>query len=567
MHAVVITGANGLFSGGADINDFSIEPAAGSKTVRDAIAMIERSENVYIAAIEKTALGGALELALVCDYRIARAGARIGFPEIKLGIFPGAGGTQRLPRILGANDALQFMLKGDAIGAAEAHEKGILDEVVDGDPLPAALVRAVGPKRRLSARKAELGIPGMGLFAAPFALAQAHKMVPAEERGGYAAHKLIDAVDAALERDFARGIAREERLFEECVRSSQSSALRHLFFAERELPKVPGLPPAKPLPIATAGIVGAGTMGTGIAIAFADAGIPVTVIDPDPAAIERAKQTVQSTFAYNVSRGRLSAEEGAKRGQAIRVRDRLRRACRVDIVIEAVFENMDVKNRCSKSSMRSASRSDPRQQYLDTRHRCDGGDDQAPGAGPRSALLRTGEYHEAARSDSRKDTSPQTLVSGIALAKKLRKVGVVSGNAFGFIGNSMFFEYERQAAALVEEGVSPTPRRPRAQRLRLPDGAVCGGRSLRARRVSLHRAGRRRAVRAHPAGRDARRARTQGQKTGQGFFRYDKAVGGGREAIPDPEVEKLIDELARAAGIASIPTSPTRRSCGARSPR
>jgi 3-hydroxyacyl-CoA dehydrogenase len=554
VRAVAIAGANGLFSGGADINDFSIEPTAESKTVRDAIAMIERSEKIYVAAIEKTALGGALELALVCDYRVARAGARIGFPEIKLGIFPGAGGTQRLPRILGANDALAFMLKGDAVGSAEARERGIVDEVVDGDPLPAALLRVVGPKRRISACKTELGIPGMALFAAPFALAQAHKMVPPEERGGYAAHKLIDAVDAALELDFPRGIAREERLFEECVRSSQSASLRHLFFAERELPKVPGLAPAEPLTIATAGIIGAGTMGTGIAIAFADAGIPVTVIDPDDAQIERAKQTVFGTYSYNVQRGRMTQEEAWKRGQSIRFESDYAALAAVDIVIEAVFENMDVKKPvfaeldavCKPAAILASNTS-----TLDI---------DAMAAMTKRAGQVLGLHFFAPANIMKllevirgKETSAQTLVTGIALAKKLRKVGVVSGNAFGFIGNSMFFEYERQAAALVEEGVSPARVDRVLKEFGFPMGpfAVADLSGLDVFHFIEQAVG-------APFARIplvatlVERGR-KGQKSGSGFFRYDKDIGGGREAIPDPEVEALIDELARKAGIAKNP--------------
>jgi len=295
-----------------------------------------------------TALGGGLELALACDYRIAAAGTALGFPEIKLGLIPGAGGTQRLPRLIGAQDALQLMLKGDNLDAEAARAKGLLDEVVASDAVAAALaliarVRERAPKRRTSARRTELGIAGLALFATPFVVAQAHKMVPPEDRGGFAAHKLVDAVEASIELEFPRGLAREYRLFDELVRSAPSAALRHVFFAERELGKIPGLEPAAPPAISSAGVVGAGTMGTGIAIAFANAGIPSVVIEPNDDQIERAKQMVFGMFAHQVQRGRLTQEEAWERGQSIRFENELGELAQADIVVEAVFENMEAK--------------------------------------------------------------------------------------------------------------------------------------------------------------------------------------------------------------------------------
>ncbi len=246
-------------------------------------------------------------------------------PEIKLGLLPGAGGTQRLPRLVGANDALQMMLKGDMVKAPDAKTKGILDAVVDpstssgqaADAVAAAKAFAGKPKRRLSQIKAELGVANLGLFATPFVVAQAHMMVPAEENGGYAAHKLIDAVQAAIELPFERGWARELRLFMELVQSKPSAALRHVFFAERELGKVPGLPKTEPLAIEKAAVIGAGTMGTGIAIVFAEAGIPVTVVETKDEAVEKSREMVFGTFKYNVDKGRLTQEEAWKRANSI----------------------------------------------------------------------------------------------------------------------------------------------------------------------------------------------------------------------------------------------------------
>ncbi len=341
--AVVFIGANGQFSAGADINDFGTEPTPQTKTIRDVIAAVEKSEKTFVAAIEKMALGGGFELALACDYRVAYADAKVGLPEIKIGLLPGAGGTQRLPRLIGAQDALDMMLKGRNVKMDEAKEKGIVDQIVEKDLLNAAIDLArKGGKRRVSHRKPWLG-KGLVDKAAPFIVSQAHKLVPPEDNGGYAAHKLIDAVEAAMELPFEFGLAREGRLFMELALSKPSAALRHVFFAERELAKIPGLPAAKPLDVKKAGVIGAGTMGTGIAITFAQAGIPVHVIDSNEAAVDKAKQTVMGMFMYQVQKGRMTQEEAWKLGQAVQFTDDYNELADADVVVEAVFENMDVK--------------------------------------------------------------------------------------------------------------------------------------------------------------------------------------------------------------------------------
>lgn len=322
VDTVIFTGANGLFSAGADVNDFATEPDPDAKNVRHVIAAIERGKKLYVAAIDGNAMGGGLELSLACDYRVATERSKLGLPEIKLGLLPGAGGTQRLPRLIGAQDALQLMLKGDTLGVAEAKKKGLIDDVVSGPStgsgvLEAAQAYAGKPKRRVSEMKVSL--QGLPANAVPFVITQAHKMCPPEENGGYAAHKIVDAVEAAFELPFARGLAREARLFEELVRSAPSQALRHIFFAERELSKIPGLAPQaqREDTIKKAGVVGGGTMGTGIAITFANAGIPVTVIEPSGEQVEKARQMIFGMFMHQVQRGRLTQEEAWKRGQSI----------------------------------------------------------------------------------------------------------------------------------------------------------------------------------------------------------------------------------------------------------
>ena len=557
VHAIVVTGANGLFSGGADINDFTTEPAPGTKTVRDVIAAVEKSAKTYVAAMEKTALGGGLELALACDYRIAVAGTKLGFPEIKLGLIPGAGGTQRLPRLIGAQDALQMMLKGDNLDAEEARKKGLLDEVVAGDAVGAAIaliarVRADAPKRRTSARATELGIVGLGLFATPFVVAQAHKMVPPEDNGGFAAHKLVDAVEASIELEFPRGLAREYRLFDELVRSAPSAALQHVFFAERELGKIPGMAPAAPLPIASAGIVGAGTMGTGIAITFANAGIPTVVIEPNDDQVERAKQMVFGMFAHQVQRGRMTQEEAWQRGQSIRFENDYAELAAADVVVEAVFENLDVKKAvfakldavCKPAAILASNTSTldiDALAAMTTR----------PGKVVGLHFFVPANIMKLLEIVRGKDTSPETMATAIALGKTLRKVGVVSANAFGFIGNRMLFDYAREAIGLAEEGVAPE----RIDRVMKKFGMAMGPFAmfdLSGLDVFWHiQQGNPGAMRSRSAIVDRLyREKRFGQKSGAGIYRYEK---GSREPIPDPVTIELLREEAAKAGIAPRP--------------
>ncbi|HEY1728762.1 MAG TPA: 3-hydroxyacyl-CoA dehydrogenase NAD-binding domain-containing protein [Candidatus Baltobacteraceae bacterium] len=546
--AIIITGSNGPFSGGADINDFLRRPPADSKSVRDVIGRIERGTKTYIAAIDGIALGGGFELALGCDYRVGTARAKIGLPEIKLGLIPGAGGTQRLPRLIGAQSALEIMLKGDLIDAARARELGIFDALAEGDLIETAMQFARSPRKRISARRAELGAKG-GLFAGPFALALAHKSVPSEERGGFAAHKLIDAVEAALEFDFQRGLAREFRLFDELVDSAEAHALMHVFFAERELGKIPGLPAAQPLEIKTAAVIGGGTMGTGIGLTFASAGIPVTIVEPSGEQIERSKQTVLDTFAYQVKRGRMTEEEAKLRTASIDFERDLSAVKNADIVVEAVFENMDVKKEVfakldSLAKPGAILASNTSTLDIDTM----AAQTKRPEYVIGTHFFAPANIMKLLEIVRGKTASPQTITTAMALGKKLRKVGVLSGNAFGFIGNRMFFDYSREAIALAEEGVPPH----RVDAVMKKFGMAMGPFATfdlsgidvfwRIQQDRKDAVGRRTNIidRLYQLGR-------YGQKTGAGIYKYEK---GQREPIPDPEVENIFAEEAKAAGIA-----------------
>jgi len=556
VRGIIFTGANGLFSFGADINDFATEPTPETKTARDVMAAIERSTKTCIAAIEGNALGGGFELALTCDYRIASKKTKLGLPEIKLGLLPGAGGTQRLPRLIGAQDALQMMLKGENVSAEDALKKGIVDKVVDGNVLDAAIAlleseAQMTPKKRVSGKTTQLGIVGLGLFATPFVVAQAHKMVPREDNGGFAAHKLIDAVEAAIELDFAHGLAREYRLFDELVRSAPSQALQHVFMAERELGKIPNLPAAEPIDVKKAGVIGAGTMGTGIAITFANAGIPVTVIEPADEQIERSKTMVFGMFAHQVQRGRMTQEEAWKRGQLIAWESDYSELADADVVVEAVFENMDVKKQvftkldaiCKPGAILASNTS-----TLDI---------DAIAAMTNRPESVVGLHFFAPANIMKlleivrgKATSPQTLWTAVKLGKTLRKVAVVSANAFGFIGNRMFFDYSREAMYLLEEGVAPE----RIDGVMKDTFGFAMGPfatfDLSGVDVFWHI----QQERAEALG-DKRTdiidqmyaAKRWGQKTGKGFYRYDGPNK--REGLPDPEFTAMITAASAKAGI------------------
>jgi 3-hydroxyacyl-CoA dehydrogenase len=554
VEAIVFTGRNGLFSAGADVNDFKNELPADAITIRDVIHAIETSGKLHVAAIDGNCLGGALELSLACDYRIATARSKLGLPEIRLGLLPGAGGTQRLPRLIGARAALEFMLKGSSANAERAMELGILDEVVDGDVVEHAVAKARShpPKRRVSAMQATIA-PGVPEQAGPYVVAQAHKMVPAEDRGGLAAHKLIDAVQAAVELPFAFGLAREARLFDELVRSEPSLALRHLFFAERELSKVDGVDMLRSASrdVKSAGVVGAGTMGSGIAIAFAQAGIPVVVVDNNDAAVDRARQTVMGMFMYQVQKGRLTQEEAWKRAQSIEFTDDWSRLANADVIVEAVFEDLDVKR--------------------DVFRRLD--EIAKPGAllATNTSTLDVDKIAEVTKRPDRvlglhffvpanimplleivrgRATSEESLATAFRLGKTLRKKAVLSGNAFGFIGNRMIFDYLGEATALAEEGVPPARIDAVMRDFGFPMGPFAmsdlsgldvGAAIARARGGS----GARTDVLERLVGMGR-----LGQKTMAGYFKYDKSVGKGREPIPDPAVDALFAEAARTAGIA-----------------
>jgi 3-hydroxyacyl-CoA dehydrogenase len=553
IKAIVITGANGFFSGGADINDFLSVPEPGTKTVRDVVAALEKSNKTIVAAIDGPALGGGLETALACDYRIATSKSKVGLPEILLGIIPGAGGTQRIPRLLatknplnygGIQMALQFMLQGKPKDAIPAKGMGILDEIVEGD----VVVRAVELAKEKAGTK--LRVSQYKILVPPPLVALAHGMVPPEDKGGYAAHKLIDAMEAASDLEYKFGIAREARLFDELVRSAPAQAAMHIFFAERELGKVPGISAdVKPKEIASAAVLGAGTMGTGIAMVFASAGIPVKVIDVNAEAVERGKKQVADTYASQVKKGRMKPEKAQALTDAVTFVTDYNDIKDVDLVVEAVFESMAVKKEVFAKLDATVKKDAILASNTST---LDIAEIASATSRPDKVLglhffapANIMQLLEVVRA---KDTSDETVVTGMSLAKKLKKKGVLSGNAFGFIGNRMLFDYIREATFLLEEGATPKQVDDAIKNFGFPMGPFAMS-DLSGIDVfyKISQEAPKQPYRSSEIAHRLYEAGRYGQKTMSGFFKYSEEDK--RTPIEDPVANEIIAKERERIGV------------------
>ena len=551
VDAVVLRGAGKGALAGADIRSFGKPWPEGEPTLRDVIAAIERSAKPVIATLAGYWLGGGLELALSCHYRVASRKTQVGQPEVALGFPPGAGGTQRLPRLAGVDAALAMIVSGKPIDAPEAAEQGILDRVIDGDLREGAVAFAeeriaAGPPHALAReRTPELKDPDV--FTAT------RKRLERRARGQRAPVACLECVEAALTLPFDEGIRKERAIFEECMASAESRALRHVFFAERAVRKVPGIGKETPVrAIESAAIVGAGTMGRGIATCFANAGIPVRLMDSDGQALERALAGIRSEYEGRVARGRIGAADAEARVRLIEPIETLERVAGADLVVEAVFEEMPLKEEvfraldavCDAGAIIASNTS-----YLDVNRLAD----IVPGR--RGNVLGLHFFSpaqvmrllEVIRTDS---AAPETLASVLALAKRLGKIAVVAGVCHGFIGNRMLEGYTREVRFLLEEGASPAE----------IDAALTGfgmamGPCAVADLAGLDVSWRKRKADAHLRDPSKRYSAVAdrlcelgrfGQKTGAGYYRYEP---GSRTPVPDPEVDALIAEVAAESGI------------------
>ncbi len=551
VRAVVLIGAGNAFSGGADIKEFNTPAASAEPHLRQVIAQVEQCTKPVVAAIHKVAMGGGLELALGCHFRVAAPGAQLALPEVNLGILPGAGGTQRLPRAIGAAPALDMMVSGKPV-KSEAAPAGLIDELVAGDLLEGALAfaaRAVTEGRTLRRLRDET-VTVEGEAAAFIAAAKAR--VAKESRGFPAPPKIVECVEAAITLPFDEGLKAERERFEQLVVSTESKAMRHAFFAERAASKIVDVPDGTPTrDVKRVAIIGAGTMGGGIAMAFANAGFPVTLVETQQEALDRGLDVIRKNYAATVSKGRLAQAEMDKRMGLLAGTLDYAAVGEADLVIEAVFENLDVKRQVFAKLDAVAK---PGAILATNTSTLDVNAIAAATQRPESVVglhffspanvMRLLEIVRGAR------TSREVLATVMKVSKAIRKVGVVAGVCDGFIGNRMLEEYLRQAYFLVDEGASPQQVDAALQRWGLAMGPfammdMAGqdiGWAIRKRRAVETPA----RVYSKWLDRLCEQGRF-GQKTGAGVYRYEP---GNRVPQPDPVVEELIAAYRRELGIA-----------------
>ncbi len=549
IKAVVLIGSAKAFSGGADIREFN-KPMT-KPNLPEVNDIQDSMQKPLVAAIGGFALGGGLELALACHYRIALEKSLLGLPEVKLGILPGSGGTQRLPRVIPVHEAARMMILGDPIPAPKARELGLVDEIVSGDLLEAGIAYAQklvaegkGPRRIRDMPPKVEGDQKALLEAVP---AQAAKSAG----GNPAPAEIAKCIHAAVTLPFDEGRKVERERFEHLVNTVESKALRHMFFAERQTSKIPDVPDATPTrEIKKAAVVGAGTMGGGIAMCFANAGIPVVIADVSQEALDKGMQKIRANYEATVKRGRLKAEDMEKRYALIQPSVDLNALKPADIVVEAVFERMEVKQDMFKkldAVMKPGAILATNTSTLDVNKIADVTKRPQDVIGTHffspAHVMRLLEVVRAEK------TAKDVLATTMKLGKKLKKVPIVSGVCDGFIGNRMIERYSQQAGLLLDEGASPQQVDAALQKWGMAMGPftmsdLAGndiGWDIRKRRYyeRPEMAYSKFADKVCELGRF-------GQKTGKGFYRYEP---GNRKALPDPEIDALLDKYRKQHGL------------------
>jgi 3-hydroxyacyl-CoA dehydrogenase len=543
--AVVLIGAGKSFSGGADIREF------GKARERPDLWEVNEAQDAMqkplVAAISGFALGGGLELALACHYRIATPKAQLGLPEVKLGILPGSGGTQRLPRIIPVAKAVQMMTTGNPISAEEALQLGLIDEIVqNGELLPAAVVYA----NKLVAEKKPLRRIRDLQAMADVDFKRVREEVARASRGYPAPLEIVACVEAAVSKPFDEGRQFERERFAHLVQTTESAALRHAFFAERQTTKIPDVPEdTSARPIKKAAVLGAGTMGSGIAMCFANAGIPVTITDTTREALERGIARIRDNYAGTVQKGRLKQDEMDKRMALIQPSRELAAVRDADIIVEAVFERLDVKQDVFRQLDAIAK---PGAVLATNTSTLDVNKIAAATQRPQDVIgthffspANVMRLLEVVRAEK---TAKDVLATTMKLGKTLKKVPVVSGVCDGFIGNRMLEKYVQQSLFLLDEGATP----------REIDGALQKWGMAMGPFTMYDMAGndigweiRKRRAKERPDfvyGKFADRIAENGwygQKTGRGWYRYEP---GNRKPIPDGEVERMLADYRREMG-------------------
>jgi 3-hydroxyacyl-CoA dehydrogenase len=554
IKAIVLTGAGRAFIAGADISEFGAAATAGPG-LHEVLALMEGSNKPLVAALNGTAFGGGLEVALCCDYRVAAPKAPVGLPEVKLGLLPGAGGTQRLPRLIGAEKALQFILSGDPIPAPEARALGIVDEVIDGDIVEGAIAfarKVVAEGGRLRKIRNESGRV-VADRDNPEIFAEARRSAARRMRGRFAPEMIIQCVEAAVTLgDFDAGMQVEQDNFRKCLTHPQREALIHVFFSEREVAKIPDVPRDTPTKnIQSAGVVGCGTMGGGITMSFANAGIPVRVLEMNQEALDKGLGVIRRNYDIQVQRGRMTAADVDKRMGLISGTTNYEDLGSADVVIEAVYENLDVKIEVFKTLDRVAK---PGAIIASNTSGLDVDAMAAATSRPGDVIglhffspANVMRLLEVVRG---KNTDKTTIATAMQLGKTLGKVAVLSANAPGFIGNRMLAGYTRQAGEIILQGATPYQVDKVIQQFGMPMGPFqmndLVGLDLgwRARKLSGMKP-EDVPITARVADKLCELGRF-GQKSNRGFYIYPE---GSRAGQPDPEVVQLVEQTSAELGI------------------
>ena len=554
VKAVVLMGGGRTFIAGADIKEFR-KITSGQRSrgagLLPLLQQVEDCRKPVVMAIHGTAFGGGLELAMAGHYRVVARDAQLGQPEVKLGIIPGAGGTQRLPRLAGVAKAVEMCAEGNPITGQEGLQFGVVDRLIEGDLLTGAVAFArevagkPAPRTRERNEKLGTGEVNTPIFAA------AREKARAKQRGMMAPLAAVDALEAATRLPFEESSKVEQELFRQCLFSDQSKALIHVFFGEREVAKIPDVPKDTPtIPVNTVAVVGAGTMGSGIAMTFANAGIPVLLKDTDQAALDRGLATIQRNYQSSVKRGRMTqptAEERLKRIQPTLTYDGFGE---VDLVVEAVFEGMALK----KEVFSQLDRVCKQGAILATNTSTLNIDEIASATARAEAVIGTHFFSPAnvmrlLEIVRGKASSKEVIGSCMQLSKRLGKIGVLVGNCRGFVGNRMFHVYGREAVFLVEEGGTPEAVDEALYDFGMALGPLATGDlagldvgwRIRKEYRHLEKPGLRQPI----VGDRLCELGRYGQKTGAGWYKYDE----NRHAIPDPEVNALVRKWAIEAGI------------------
>jgi len=551
VKAIVLIGSEKAFSGGAEIREFNTEKSRVSPVLPELNDIQDGLKKPLVAAIGGFALGGGLELALGCHYRVAMPKAQLGLPEVKLGLLPGSGGTQRLPRVVPMAEAVKMMTTGTPVSGDKAKQLGLVDDVVQGDLLEGALAYARKLIKESKGPKRIRDLPAK-MDGDPKAFFEAVRAEVKKASRGYPAPlEIVACAEAAATRPFDEGRKFERERFMVLVEGNESKAMRHMFFAERQTSKIPDVPEDTPMrPVKSAAVIGAGTMGGGIAMNFANAGIPVSIMDVTREAVDKGVARIKANYASTVSKGRLKQEEMDKRISLIKATTKLEDAKDADIVIEAVFERMDVKKdmfRKLDAVMKPGAILATNTSTLDVNEIADVTKRPQDVIGTHffspANVMRLLEVVRGAK------TAKDVLATTMKLGKTIKKVPVVSGVCDGFIGNRMVEKYGQQSLFLLDEGCSPQQVDAAAYKWGMAMGPLAMG-DMAGLDIGWEIRKRRYVERPNfvysRVGDKVAELGRYGQKTGKGWYKYNLPD---RKPIPDPEVEKIISDYRKEKSI------------------